>query len=162
MRNFKKLLSALLVFCGLAILNPVQASAEWKQNLTGWWNTEGSSYSIGWRNINNNWYHFGQDGYMETGWVNDNGTWYYCYSDGSMAHDCYIGNYYLNSNGVWTTNTGSSSNNNSATDSQTAYLSATGDKYHRIPNCGKMNPNKAIKTTVGEAKIKHKICEKCW
>lgn len=35
--------------------------------------------------------------------------------------------------------------------SQTCYLSAAGSKYHRINNCGRMNPNKATQTTVGQA-----------
>ncbi len=47
--------------------------------------------------------------------------------------------------------------------SGTAYLSATGKKYHRIKNCGKMNPDKAIETTVSEAEASgHGRCSKCW
>lgn len=43
------------------------------------------------------------------------------------------------------------------------WLSATGDKYHKINNCGKMNPNKAVKVTVEEAKAKGKTaCKKCF
>lgn len=45
----------------------------------------------------------------------------------------------------------------------TAYLSATGKKYHRIKNCGKMNPDKAIETTVSEAEASgHERCSNCW
>lgn len=45
----------------------------------------------------------------------------------------------------------------------TAYLSATGSKYHSIDHCGKMNPNKARKTTVGEAiSDGYERCSKCW
>ncbi len=162
MKNFKKLLSALLVFCGLTILNPVQANAAWKQNNTGWWYTQESSYSVGWEQIDGKWYYFDSNGYMKTGWINDNGTWYYCWSNGQMAQNCYVGNYYLNNNGVWTTNTGSSSTGDFVTDSQIAYLPASGGKYHRIPNCGKMNPNTASKTTVEKAKQNHEACSKCW
>lgn len=47
--------------------------------------------------------------------------------------------------------------------SGTAYLSATGKKYHSIKNCGKMNPDKAIETTVSEAEASgHERCSKCW
>ena len=49
-----------------------------------------------------------------------------------------------------------------ASDNVVAYLSATGECYHRIPNCGRMNPDKAIKTTVGKAKMGHLKCSKCW
>ncbi|MCS6110969.1 hypothetical protein FDB55_01995 [Clostridium botulinum] len=101
MKNFKKLLSALLVFCGLAILNPVQANAAWKQNNTGWWYTQDSSYSIGWEQINGKWYYFDSNGYMKIGWIYDNGQWYYCWSNGQMACNTNIGQYYLNSSGAW-------------------------------------------------------------
>lgn len=50
---------------GLAlVLNPTGASAEWKQNNTGWWYTEGNSWSVGWKEIDGKLYYFGQDGYM--------------------------------------------------------------------------------------------------
>lgn len=43
------------------------------------------------------------------------------------------------------------------------WLSATGEKYHKIPNCGKMNPNKARKVTLAEAKAKgYTACSKCF
>ena len=78
-------------------------------------NTEGNSYSTGWRNINNTWYNFGSDGYMRTGWINDNGAWYYLDNSGAMKTGWVNpGNvwYYLdqsaamktgwfNSNGTW-------------------------------------------------------------
>lgn len=45
----------------------------------------------------------------------------------------------------------------------TAYLSATGSKYHRIDDCGKMNPNNARETTVSEAEADgYGRCSKCW
>lgn len=49
------------------------------------------------------------------------------------------------------------------TNDATAYLSATGSKYHSIDHCGKMNPNKARKTTVSEAEAAgYGRCSKCW
>lgn len=48
-------------------LLPTAASAEWKQNNTGWWYTNYFSsppYDIGWKNIDNKWYYFYSDGYM--------------------------------------------------------------------------------------------------
>ncbi|MBW6409599.1 hypothetical protein [Clostridium weizhouense] len=82
MKSFKKLILALFVFYGIALLNPVKANAAWRQNSTGWWYTEGNSCSTGWKLINGNWYYF--------------------YPDGYMAHDTIIDGYYLNSSGAWT------------------------------------------------------------
>ncbi|MBZ9608614.1 MBL fold metallo-hydrolase [Clostridium estertheticum] len=41
------------------------------------------------------------------------------------------------------------------------WLSATGDKYHSINNCGRMNPNKARQVTLDEAKNSYSPCSKC-
>ena len=58
---------------------------------------------------------------------------------------------------------GTSDWDGNTTSSQTAWLSATGDKYHSIPDCGRMNPNKATKTTVGAAQAAgYEACKKCW
>lgn len=47
-----------------------------------------------------------------------------------------------------TVNAGSSSG---YTAEAAVWLSATGTKYHRIPNCGRMNPNKARQVSLDEA-----------
>lgn len=45
----------------------------------------------------------------------------------------------------------------------TAWLSATGSKYHSINNCGNMNPDKAKQTTVSAAEAAgYGRCSKCW
>lgn len=42
------------------------------------------------------------------------------------------------------------------------WLSATGSKYHTIPNCGNMNPNKAIKVTKSSAEASgYQKCKNC-
>jgi hypothetical protein len=82
--KLKKIISAAVAALTIAALSPIGASAAWKQNSKGWWNTEGSSYSVGWRSISGSWYYFNSDGYMKTGWVNDGGTWYYLQSSGAM------------------------------------------------------------------------------
>ncbi|HBJ2623318.1 hypothetical protein [Clostridium botulinum] len=86
MKSFKlkKIVAAAVAAMTIATISPVGASAKWKQNETGWWNTEGSSYSTGWIDINNSWYYFGQDGYMHTGWANVDGTWYFTNASGAM------------------------------------------------------------------------------
>lgn len=43
------------------------------------------------------------------------------------------------------------------------WLPATGRKYHKIPNCGNMNPNKATKVSLSEAISKgYDKCETCF
>lgn len=74
-----------LTITGLSILLlPIVANAEWKQNSTGRWYSEGNSYATGWRLIDGNWYYF--------------------YSNGYMASNTKIDDYYLNSSGVWIPN----------------------------------------------------------
>jgi len=42
-----KVIASSLVVASVLALNQIGASAEWKQNSNGWWNTEGSSWSKG-------------------------------------------------------------------------------------------------------------------
>ncbi|SFC97752.1 hypothetical protein [Clostridium uliginosum] len=78
-----KVIASALVIASVMALNPIGASASWKQNNTGWWYTEGSSWFTGWRLINSNWYYFKSNGYLvQNAWMCDG--------------------YYLNLNGVWT------------------------------------------------------------
>lgn len=56
----------------------------------------------------------------------------------------------------------SDSNSNSSGDSTLVWLSATGDKYHTINNCGNMNPDKARQVTKAKAEADGKEpCSKC-
>ena len=110
MNNFKRLLASFIAVLSLIAINPIAANAEWKSNTTGWWYTEGSSWATGWRNINGNWYYF--------------------YSDGYMAHDCWIGNYYLNSSGAWTTDVPTSTSTNTSATQSTSNTNVTGDTVY--------------------------------
>lgn len=58
--------------------------------------------AIGWLQLNNNWYYFNSEGAKEVGWIFNNGKYYYLNDDGTMAHDAYIGSYYVSSDGSWT------------------------------------------------------------
>lgn len=49
-----KLIMSLLVVALVLLLNSVGANAEWKQDSNGWWNTEGNSWSVGWRLVDGN------------------------------------------------------------------------------------------------------------
>lgn len=87
MKNLKltKIVTSILIAVSVFALNPIRASAEWKQDSTGWWYAEGSSWSKGWKNTNGNWYYFD-------------------YYTGYMKHDEIIDGYYLDSNGVYVSN----------------------------------------------------------
>ncbi|MDR3594456.1 leucine-rich repeat protein [Clostridium sp.] len=59
-----KLLASTLIIASVLALNPMAASAEWKQDDKGWWYTEGNSWARGWRDIDGNLYYFKSNGYM--------------------------------------------------------------------------------------------------
>ena len=106
-----KFIASSLVAASLLALNPIGATAEWKQNSNGWWNTEGSSWSVGWKEIDGKWYYFDNNGYMKTGWLQDDGKWYYLNSSGAMAKNTTINGYILDSDGLWIQSTQNSSSN---------------------------------------------------
>lgn len=83
--NLKKVIASSLMAVSLMALTPLGASAEWRQNSTGWWYTEGNSYATGWRLINGRYYYFSQNGYM--------------------LHDTYVEGYRLGSDGAWVVST---------------------------------------------------------
>jgi hypothetical protein len=93
--KLKKLIAVVVAALTIATMSPIGASAAWKENSNGWWNTEGSSWSTGWRSVDNSWYYFGSDGYMKTGWANDGGTWYYMQPSGAMKTG------WVNDGGTW-------------------------------------------------------------
>lgn len=83
MKNIKltKMIESIVVLVSLFVITPIGASAEWKQDSNGWWNTEDDSYSTGWRIID--------------------GIWYYFWGNGYMAHDTTIDGYKLGIDGAW-------------------------------------------------------------
>ena len=51
----------------------------------------------------------------------------------------------------------------SDTQGRMVWISATGRKYHSIPDCGNMNPNKATQETESQALSQgYEACKKCW
>lgn len=95
LKSLKKFITVGVIASSMIMLFPVGASAEWKQDNKGWWNTEGNSWSIGWREINGKWYYFGQDGYM--------------------VHDTIINGYKIDGNGAWIQNINNTTNNTTNT-----------------------------------------------
>lgn len=52
--------------------------------------------------------------------------------------------------------------NDSSSTGGMVWLSATGNCYHSINNCGRMNPNKARQVPLSDAQKKYSRCSKCW
>lgn len=102
----------------------VVAVNQWIRNGNRWWyrHADGSYTTNGWEVINGAWYYFDGAGWMATGWLKlgnnwyylnpGNGamvtgwlqlgsTWYYMNGSGAMETDTWIGNSYVDANGVW-------------------------------------------------------------
>ncbi|NFN94663.1 cell wall-binding protein [Clostridium botulinum] len=62
--RLKKVIASALIVTSILALKPIGASAEWKNDNTGWWYSEGNSYSVGWKSIDGIWYYFYPNGYM--------------------------------------------------------------------------------------------------
>lgn len=102
MKNLKarKVLLSVLVAVSVLAIIPIGANAELKRDSKGWWNKEGDSYSVGWKNIEGEWYYFDDNGYMKTGWIQSENKWYYLYDCGTMARNTNI-NGQVDYEGVW-------------------------------------------------------------
>ena len=100
MKIFKRITGSIVATIIVLASAPLAANAEWRQSNNGWWYSQGSSYATNWAKIDGQWYYFDFNGYMKTGWIKDNGNWYYLNKDGTMAYDTIIDGYYINSNGI--------------------------------------------------------------
>ena len=136
-KMLQSFIASLTLVLGISLINPISASAAWKQDSNGWWNTEGNSYSTGWKLIDNSWYYFGSNGYMKTGWINDNGSWYYLSTSGAMSTGWVNDNntwYYLNDSGImqtgWINSNGSWYYTNESGAMQTGLLNLNNKTYY--------------------------------
>lgn len=134
-KSIKKIIALSISTMSLLATTSISANAEWMQNSTGWWYTEGNSWSVGWRQINNQWYYFGSDGYMKTGWLQDtDGKWYYLNPNGEMAKNIITPDgYKIDENGVWT-----NSNTSSITDTPLSQIN-TGTTTQQFTNTSSTN-----------------------
>ncbi len=105
MEKLKKVLVGILGIALSFSFMPKEANASWIKDNNGWWYSQ-LNYVIGWKQVNNVWYYFDNNGYMKTGWIHDNGTWYYTDLNGDMQTGIVEVNgkvYYLDKNGAMAT-----------------------------------------------------------
>ena len=71
---------------------------KWKYRLKN-----GTCVKSAWKQISGKWYHFDEDGWMQTGWLKDKDKWYWLKSSGEMASDELVRTganvYYVDKNG---------------------------------------------------------------
>ncbi|WP_160688597.1 hypothetical protein [Clostridium sp. C2-6-12] len=115
----KKLILGSLVIATTFAITPINASATWQHDAKGTWYTEGDSYATGWRYLEHyggwQWSLFDDKGYVKTGWFQDGGNWYYADTMNKyILRDTYIDGYYLNKDGILSTDTSNSRASESA------------------------------------------------
>lgn len=81
MKRLRKLITTSLIMASIMSISSIEASAEWKTDSKGWWYADGSSWSVGWKQIDSKWYYFNSDGYM--------------------AHNTTVDGYKLGLDGAW-------------------------------------------------------------
>jgi uncharacterized protein YkwD len=138
-RSLLKLFTTATILFSITAINSTAAYAQWRKDNTGWWYSEGNSWSTGWRFIDSNWYFFESNGYMKTGWLLDNGIWYYLHSSGEMASDTVLidGKYStFDASGKWTgyLNTTNNTSSSNTLLSKAEFSSIVCDKMHELVN----------------------------
>ena len=90
--------------------NPGSSSGgAWLTDANGRWyiNADRTYTTNNWQQIDGYWFFFDERGYVKTGWLQSpsSGLWYYLSPDqdpiGHMLTNTYIGQYYVDANGVW-------------------------------------------------------------
>lgn len=119
MKKLTRLVATSLTVAAVMALSSIGASAEWRQNSTGWWYAEGSSYATGWKLIDGKYYYFSSNGYM--------------------LHDTYIEGYELGSDGAWVVSTPrvstTTTTNNYATNAVTMQIVRGLDTSRNLLSC---------------------------
>ncbi len=103
----RKFIVGTAIFTALIMLMSVSAFAGWKKDSNGirYENPDGSVLADGFYMIGDKFYVFDPDGYAyKDTWVNfEDGTWAYCSEDYSVATDCWVGMYYVGTDGIMLT-----------------------------------------------------------
>lgn len=126
--TLSKIIINTLIISLVFTLNTLGANAEWRQDSNGWWNSEGNSWSIGWRYIKGKWYYFEQNGYM--------------------AHDTIIDGYKLDSAGAWIESTHNNLSNSEQDVREIAFNQLTSQAKKSIN--GTWKDGKLSKTTLAD------------
>lgn len=164
-KSIKKIISTIIMTTTILGIFIVPANAEWKQNSTGYWYSNGNSWFTNWNQIDGKWYYFSPNGYMKSNsWQQEGDKWYFLKPNGSMAQNETYNGYNFENNGVWnqnynvdSNNTTNSSVNNTATtnsnNSSNSNVSNTFDSSTNnsgnttLNNTGTINFNDNSKTT---------------
>ncbi|MBE6005163.1 MAG: hypothetical protein E7232_14005 [Lachnospiraceae bacterium] len=107
----RKVLALLAIAAALMMFSVMTSFASgWHEDEYGWWyeaDNSGSYYYDGMYTIGGKQYVFDDYGYVITNqWIQfTDGTWSYCTGSGAVAKNCWIGDYYVDSNGEMLTNT---------------------------------------------------------
>lgn len=78
-------------------------AADGWQKISGSWKyrENGSYVRKDWRTIDGKTYYFNDSGYMVKGWLKLDDTWYFLSNDGSLSRNRWIGDCYVNDQGIW-------------------------------------------------------------
>ena len=164
MRKTRLLLTVLSLS---AALSSTALAGTWQSDSTGWWyqNDDGTYPANTWQWIDGNGdgisenYYFDADGYCLTGTTTpDSST---VNADGALTI-----------NGIVQTQDTPAKTSvpqpaqteaESLPVTATVWIPATGKKYHSIPNCGRMNPDKATQLSLSDALARgYTRCSKCY
>lgn len=178
MKRLKQFAAAVLM---TAMMTMTSFGGQWIQDDSGWWyqNDDGSYPVNGWKWIDGN-----LDGIAECYYFDTNG---YCLMnavapDGNLvdANGALVIAGVVQTQVLGWPGTADDGGNGASVEAEpetlaetpaqpsysvetTVWLSATGSKYHRIPNCGRMNPNKARQVSLDWAVAQgFESCKNCY
>lgn len=152
-------------------------AGQWQQDSTGWWyqNDDGTYPTACWQWIDGDndgtaeCYYFDNSGYCLMNTTTPDGNT--VDKNGALMVSGLVqtktnkqsSNTSQNSNTSQTATKADTSSQTTSNVSKTVWLSATGEKYHSIPNCGRMNPDKARQISLSEAlEMGYTQCSKCY
>jgi len=133
----KKIIRVAVLTLIITNINYVPASAKWLKDSKSNWNwMEGNAKATRWREIDNKWYYFDENGIMKTGWIKLNEKWYYLSDSGAMEIGWKKVNekwYYLNLDGAmsigWVKDNGTWYFMNSSGQMETGTIGIDGQVY---------------------------------